>query len=224
MPKTVGEGECLINPTEVLNLLHYIYYVNYSNYNTKFKIMPLCLCIGAFYNESIKMNGNGGEKMAKIEQKQVVVNEIKEKAQKAISAVLVDARGLSVSQDTELRKSLREAGVDYKVYKNTMMHLALKDTQFEPLEEYLKGPSAIAFCYEDSTKAASLIKKASKEFKAIEFKAGVVENTLYDAEGITAIADIPSREELLAKLLGSMKSPISSFARVLDQVAQKKAE
>lgn len=160
--------------------------------------------------------------MAKVEQKQVVVNEIKEKIDKAVSAVLVDARGLSVAQDTEFRKQLREAGVDYKVYKNTMMRFAIKDTPYESLSEHLAGPSALAICYEDATKAARIINKAAKDFKKLEFKGGVVDSVLYDAEGIRAIADIPSREELLAKLLGSFKSPISSFARVMNQVAEQK--
>ena len=86
--------------------------------------------------------------MAKIEQKQVIVNEIKEKLEKATSVVMVDARGLTVEQDTALRKQLREAGVDYKVYKNTMVHFAIQGTQFEGLDAYLSGPSTFAFSYE----------------------------------------------------------------------------
>lgn len=154
--------------------------------------------------------------------KQEVIDEIKGKLDKAASVVLVDARGLTVSQDTELRKRLRESGVDYKVYKNTMMDFAMKDTSSDGLREYLKGPSALAICYEDATKAARIIEKAAKEFKLLEFKAGVVENVVYDAEGIQKIANIPPREELLSKLLGSFKSPISSFARVINQIAAEK--
>ena len=103
--------------------------------------------------------------MAKVELKQVVVNEIKEKLEKAISVVMVDARGLSVEQDTVLRKQLREAGVDYKVYKNTMVHLAVEATQYEGLRDFLAGPSAFAFSYEDATTAASVISKATKDMK-----------------------------------------------------------
>ena len=154
--------------------------------------------------------------MAKVEQKQVVVNEIKEKLEKAASVVMVDARGLTVEQDTALRKQLRDAGVDYKVYKNTMMHFAIQGTEFEGLDEYLAGPSAFAFSYEDATAGA-------KDVKELEFKAGVVEGVVYDAEGMKKIADIPSREVLLSKLLGSFKSPLSSFARVIDQIAKKDA-
>lgn len=162
--------------------------------------------------------------MAKIAEKQVIVNEIKEKLSKASSVVIVDARGLTVEQDTGLRKKLREAGVDYKVYKNTMVNFAIKDTPFEGLSEFLSGPSAFAFSYGDATTAASIINKAAKDLKALEFKAGVIENTVYDAAGIKVIADIPSREVLLSKLLGSFKSPMSSFARVINQVAEKAAE
>lgn len=159
--------------------------------------------------------------MAKIEKKQVVVNEIKEKLEKATSVVLVDPRGLTVEQDTVLRKKLREAGVEYKVYKNTMVNFAIQGTQFEGLGEYLAGPSAVAFGYEDATVAASILSEQSKEMKALEFKAGVVEGIVYDSEGIKIVADIPSREVLISKLLGSFKSPMSSFARVIQAIADK---
>lgn len=159
--------------------------------------------------------------MAKIEQKQVIVNEIKEKLEKATSVVMVDARGLTVEQDTALRKQLREAGVDYKVYKNTMVHFAIQGTQFEGLDAYLSGPSTFAFSYEDAAAGASIINKVAIDVKELEFKAGVVEGVLYDAAGMKVIADIPSRDVLLSKLLGSFKSPMSSFARVIDQIAKK---
>ena len=162
--------------------------------------------------------------MAKIEQKQVIVNEIKEKLEKATSAVLVDARGLTVEQDTALRKSLRDAGVDYKVYKNTMMRFAVVGTQFEGLKDYFAGPSAIAICYEDPTVAAGIMSKFMKNAKSLEFKAGVIEGVCYDAKGMTAVADIPSREVLLSKLLGSFQSPMATFARVIKAVADKAAE
>lgn len=162
--------------------------------------------------------------MPKIEQKQVVVSEIKGKIDKAVSAVLVDARGLTVAQDTDFRKRLRDAGVDYKIYKNTMMDFAIKDTPYEGLKDFLKGPSALAICYDDATKAARIISKAAKDFKNLEFKGGIVDNTVFDANGIKAVADIPTREELLSRLLGSFKSPMSSFARVINQIAEKNGE
>ena len=159
--------------------------------------------------------------MAKVEQKQVVVNEIKEKLEKATSAVLVDARGLSVAEDTELRKQLREAGVDYKVYKNTMMNFAVEGTQFEGLKDYFEGPSAIAICYDDPTVAAGILSKYMKTAKTLEFKAGVIEGTCYDAKGMGAVADIPSREVLLSRLLGSFQGPMASFERVIKAIADK---
>ena len=122
--------------------------------------------------------------MAKVEEKQVVVNAIKEKLEKATSAVLVDARGLTVEEDTRLRKTLREAGVDYKVYKNTMMNFAVDGTQFEGLKEYFKGPSALAICYDDPTIAAGILNKFKKEAKVLEFKAGVIEGVCYEAKGM----------------------------------------
>jgi len=162
--------------------------------------------------------------MPKVEQKQVVIDEIKQKLENAASVVLVDARGLTVAEDTALRKQMREASVEYKVYKNTMMNFAIEGTQFEGLKEYLHGPSALAISYDEATKAAKIIKDASKTMKALEFKAGVVESTLYDAEGMVKIADIPSREVLISKLLGSFKSPMSTFARVISAVAEQKGE
>lgn len=159
--------------------------------------------------------------MPNLQAKQVIIDEIKEKLSRATSVVLVDARGISVADDTVVRKSLREAGVDYKIYKNSMVEFAIKDTQFEGLAEYLTGPTTIAFTYEDPTVSASILAKAAKEIKAIEFKASVIEGTLYNAEETAAIASIPSRDVLISKLLGSIKSPISSFARVLQAIADK---
>jgi len=160
--------------------------------------------------------------MPKVEQKQVVINEIKEKVSRAKSIIIVDARGLTVSDDTALRKKLREAGIDYKVYKNTMVEFAVEGSEFAPLKEHLAGPSTFAFSYDDPMLAAKLISKELKNMPKLEFKAGVVDGELYDAAGVTAIANIPPREELLSKLLGSFKSPMSSFARVISQIAESK--
>ena len=159
--------------------------------------------------------------MAKVELKQPIVAEISENIKGAQSVVLVDYRGLTVEQDTRLRKELREAGIVYKVYKNTMMNFAFKGTEFEALAEYLEGPSAVAISTTDATAPARIICKFAKEAKALEVKGGVVEGVAYDAKGITAIAEIPSREELLSKLLGSIQSPITNFARVMKQLAEK---
>ena len=159
--------------------------------------------------------------MAKVELKQPVVAEISEAVKDAASVVLVDYRGLTVEQDTALRKSLREAGVTYKVYKNTMMVRAFEGTDFAQLGEFLEGPSAIAISKTDATAPAREIAKFAKTAPKLEIKGGVVEGTAYDAKGINAIASIPSRDELLSKLLGSLQSPITNFARVIKQVAEK---
>ncbi len=159
--------------------------------------------------------------MAKVELKQPVVQAIAEDVKGAQSVVLVDYRGLTVAQDTAMRKELREAGVIYKVCKNTMMKRAFEGTEFAGLEEYLEGPSAIAISKDDATAPARIICKFAKEAKALEVKAGVVEGTVYDANGIVELSKVPSREELLSKLLGSLQSPITNLARVLNQIAEQ---
>lgn len=161
--------------------------------------------------------------MAKVTQKQVVVNEIKEKLNGASSVLLVDYRGLTVEQDTQLRKELREAGVEYKVYKNTMVNFAIEGTEFAEISKDLEGPTAIAISYEDATAGPRILAKVAKANEKLEFKSGVVEGTYYDAKGMMAIGNIAPREELLGRLLGSFKSPIASFARVIKQVAEKEA-
>jgi len=159
--------------------------------------------------------------MAKIELKQPVVEEIKGYVADAKAAVLVDYRGLTVAEDTELRKRLREAGVVYKVYKNTMLNFAFKGTAFEQLANELNGPSAVAFGLTDATAPARILNDLTKTMPKLELKAGVVEGTYYDQKGIQVIATIPSREILISKLLGSLQSPITNLARVLKQIAEK---
>ena len=159
--------------------------------------------------------------MAKVELKQPIVEEISELLNGAATAVVVDYRGLTVAEDTELRKQLREAGVVYKVYKNTMINFAIKDTEFADLAQHLEGPTAIAVCKDDATAAARVLAKFAKTAEALEIKGGVVDGIYYDAVGIGQIASIPSREVLLSKLLGSMQSPVTNFARVIKQIAEK---
>ena len=159
--------------------------------------------------------------MAKVELKKPVVDEIAAAVKDAQSVVLVDYRGLTVEQDTQLRKALREANITYKVYKNTMMNFAFKGTDFESLLPYLEGPSAVAISTEDATAPARILCKFAKTADALEVKGGVVEGIAYDAKGIIEISKIPSREELLSKLLGSIQSPIANFARVMNQLAEK---
>mgnify|MGYP000825602151 CR=1 FL=1 len=159
--------------------------------------------------------------MAKVELKQPVVQAIAEDVKDAVSVVLVDYRGLTVAEDTEMRKQLREAGVVYKVCKNTMMKRAFEGTDFAQLDEYLEGPNAIAISKEDATAPARILAKFAKDAEALEIKCGVIEGTYYDQAGIKAISSIPSREELLSKLLGSIQSPIANFARVIKQIAEQ---
>ncbi len=162
--------------------------------------------------------------MAKVELKQPIVQEIAENVKGAQSVVVVDYRGLTVAQDTELRKQLREADIIYKVYKNTLMNLAFKGTEFESLSEQLEGPNAIAVSKDDATAPARILAEFAKKAPALEIKAGVVEGNFYDAKGMQVISSIPSREELLSKFLGSIQSPITNFARVIKQIAEKDGE
>ena len=159
--------------------------------------------------------------MAKVELKQPIVEEIKESIKDAKSVVLVDYRGLTVEQDTKFRKAMRESDVIYKVYKNTMVKRAIEGTEFEALKDDLEGPTAVAISKTDATAPARILAKFAKTAPALEIKAGVVEGTYYDADGMKAIAAVPSREELLSKLLGSLQSPITNLARVLNQIAEQ---
>lgn len=159
--------------------------------------------------------------MAKVELKKPVIDEISAAIKDAQSVVLVDYRGLTVEQDTALRKQMREAGITYKVYKNTMMNFAFKGTDCESLIPYLEGPSAVAISTEDATAPARVLCKFAKTAEALEVKGGVVEGVVYDGKGIENISKVPSREELLSKLLGSIQSPITNFARVMKQLADK---
>ena len=162
--------------------------------------------------------------MAKVELKQPIIEEISASIKDAQSVVVVDYRGLTVAEDTQLRKELREAGVTYKVYKNTMMNFAFKDTDCEPLSKHLEGPNAIAISKDDATAPARIISKYAKKAPTLKMIAGVVEGNYYDEKGVAALANVPSREELLGKLLGSIQSPITNLARVLNQIAESKTE
>lgn len=165
----------------------------------------------------------GGGKMATNQEvKKVIVDEIKGKLQGAQSAVVVDYRGLTVEEANKLRVMMKQANLEYKVYKNNLVNLAIQGTEFESMSGSLKGPSAFAFGYEDAVAPARILNNFMKEIKKMEFKAGVVEGTFYDSEGIKTIAGLPSREELIAKLLGSLKAPISNLAYMLQAVADSR--
>ncbi|MDO4438091.1 MAG: 50S ribosomal protein L10 [Eubacteriales bacterium] len=159
--------------------------------------------------------------MAKVELKQPIIDEIKELLDGAQSAVAVKYLGITVDQDTRLRKELRENGVTYKVFKNTLIKRAADGTEFAALDPDLEGPTALAVSKTDATAPARIVAKYAKEVKTLELKGGVVEGAYYDKDAIQTIATIPSREELLGKLLGSIQSPITNFARVLNQIAEQ---
>lgn len=154
--------------------------------------------------------------------KEAKVLEIKEKLEKAQSVVLATYQGLTVEEDTELRKSLREAGVEYKVYKNTLVTLAAKELGHEGIVEYLEGPVSIAFGYEDATAPARILNDFAKNHKKLELKAGIIDGAIFDQEKVKQLASIPSREVLIAKLLGSIKSPVSNFAYLINAIKEKK--
>ena len=161
--------------------------------------------------------------MAKVELKKPVVEEISNSIKDAAAVVLVNYKGINVEQDTQMRKELREAGVQYKVYKNTMMNRAFAGTDCECLSKHLEGTNALAISATDATAPARILAKYAKQFPALELIAGVVEGNYNDQAGIQALSQIPSREELLGKLLGSIQSPITNFARVLNQIAEQQA-
>lgn len=159
--------------------------------------------------------------MAKVELKKPIVDEIFNILDGSATAVLVDHRGLTVAEDTELRKTLREAGIQYKVFKNTFIRFAIKDTPNEELGQLLDGPSALAVCKDDATACARELVKFAKTHAKLELKGGIVDGKYCNPDELKAVANIPSKEVLLGRLLGSMQSPITNMARVLKQIAEK---
>jgi len=157
-------------------------------------------------------------------QKQLVIDEIREKLEKAKSAVVIDYIGITVAQADAMRKKLRDANVDYTVYKNTLVKRAIEGTQYEQLAEVLEGPSAFALSYEDPAAPAKQLSDIIKEYKKMEFKAGVIEGAFYDAKGVQQVALIPSRDELIAKFMGSIQSPVSKVVRTFQAISDAKAE
>jgi len=154
--------------------------------------------------------------MPNLEQKKAEVAAIAEKMKSSQGTVLVNYRGLNVEEVTDLRKQARENGIEYKVLKNSIMRFAAKEAGFEGLLDSLKGPNAIAFCDEDPIAAAKLMKDFSKDHKALEIKAGVVDGKVLDVTGVEELALLPPREVLIAKALGGLNAPISGFVNVLN--------
>ena len=158
-----------------------------------------------------------------LEIKKGVVADIKEKFEKAQSAVLVDYRGLSVAEVTDLRNQLRKAGVEYAVLKNTMINLAIKDMNLDDMKAHLEGPTAVAFGYEDAVAPAKILSEFAKKNKNVTIKCGVVDGGFIDESGVQALASTPSREVLIAKIMGSMMSSVSKFVYALEAIRKKQA-
>ncbi|MCA1061651.1 50S ribosomal protein L10 [Rossellomorea aquimaris] len=159
-----------------------------------------------------------------LDQKKHIVGEISDKLKNSVSTIVVDYRGLDVSEVTELRKQLREAGIDFKVYKNTMVRRAAEEAGLEGLNEFLTGPNAIAFSSEEVVAPAKILNSFAKEHEALEIKAGVIEGTITSVEDVKAIAELPSREGLLSMLLSVLQAPMRNFALATKAVADQKEE
>jgi len=176
--------------------------------------------IGHFFDRK----GENMPSQENLKNKQEVIDEISGKIEKASSVVVIDYIGISVDQANAMRVKLRDAGVDYKVYKNTLVKRAIDGTPNESLAAILEGPSAFAFGYEDATAPARVLDGIIKEYKKMEFKAGLVDGVFYDAEGIKQIASIPSREVLIARFMGSIQSPIGKLVRTFAAIADANGE
>jgi large subunit ribosomal protein L10 len=156
-------------------------------------------------------------------QKKAQVEELAQKLKEAKSVVLTDYRGLTVDQDTRLRKALREANVDYKVIKNSIINFATKETDLSGLEKYLAGPTAIAISA-DAIAPAKILAKFAKDFEKLEIKGGMVEGNVIDVDGVNDLASTPSREELLAKFIGSLQGSLYGLAAALNAIAEKQEQ
>jgi large subunit ribosomal protein L10 len=159
-----------------------------------------------------------------VEQKKQIVTEIADKFRASKSTIVVDYRGLSVAEVTELRKQLRDAGIDFKVYKNTLSRRAAEAAEITGLNDALTGPNAIAFSNEDVVAPAKILNDFAKKHEALEIKAGVIEGNIATLEEVKALAELPSREGLLSMLLSVLQAPMRNFALVTKAVAEQKEE
>ena len=159
-----------------------------------------------------------------LEAKKAIVADLVEKIKKAQSGVLVQYQGITVENDTNMRADFRKAGVDYMVIKNSLIGRACDEVGYGAMKENLHGMTAIAIGYEDPVAPAKIVKEYADKVETFEIKGGFLENAVVDAETIKALAEIPSREVLLARFLGSIQGPISGFARVLQAVIDKQGE
>lgn len=154
-------------------------------------------------------------------EKQAVIASLKEKLTSAKSVILVDFRGLTVAQDTKMRRKMREAGVEYRVIKNSLTNIAATEAGINDLTQYLSGVTALAISNDDVIKPAKMITEFAKEAKTIKVKAGIIEGQVVDATYVKKLADMPPREVLIARFMGSIKSPLGAFVRVVDAIAKK---
>lgn len=156
-----------------------------------------------------------------LELKQKQVEDIKSKISAAKSLVIIDYMGLNVAEDTAFRKQLRDAGVDYQVLKNRLVKRAFDDLGYTQFDEALNGPTAVAFSDTDAVAPAKIIVENIKKLNKMKAKCGLVEGEYMDENGVKAVASIPSREILIAKMLGSMQSPITGLAVCLNKIVEK---
>ena len=159
-----------------------------------------------------------------IETKKQIVEVIADKLKSSKSTIVVDYRGLTVGQVTDLRKQLREAGIEFKVYKNSMTRRAAEAADLAGLNDVLTGPNAIAFSNEDVVAPAKIINEFAKKNEALEIKAGIIEGNLATVEEVKALADLPSRDGLLSMLLSVLQAPIRNLALAAKAVADQKEE
>jgi large subunit ribosomal protein L10 len=159
-----------------------------------------------------------------IEAKKQVVEEIAEKLKASQTTVLVDYRGLDVAEVTELRKQLREEGVEYKVYKNSMARRAVAECELTELDDVLVGPTAIAFSEEDAVAPARVIKNFAKDHEALEIKGGVIEGRVASLDEIQELADLPNYEGMISMLLSVLQAPVRNLAYATKAIADEKEE
>lgn len=165
----------------------------------------------------------GGEKMsAFVEEKKKIVEEIKDRFDRAVSAVFIDYRGLTVAEVTELRNKYREAGIEYKVLKNTLIGRAIDGKGLDGVNEFLEGPTAVAFSYDDEIAPAKITYDFIKQVNKMEIKCGVFNNEFTPKDEVIVLASLPSRDELLAKAVGSIKSPIMNLVYTLNAIKEQK--
>jgi large subunit ribosomal protein L10 len=157
-----------------------------------------------------------------IQEKQQIVEEITTKLRESAATVLADYRGLNVAQVTELRRKLREAGIEFKVLKNTLIRRATANAELTDLDSVLTGPTAVAFGKDDVVAPAKILSEFAKQNEALKIKGGVVEGRVVGVDEIKALADLPSREGLLSMLLSVLQAPIRNFALAVKAVAEKK--